>query len=163
MTDESIQPSEQNNEPAASCAKCDEYLTGWKRALADYDNIKKDLSREKERLYNTLSESMIMRLIPVLDNFDQALRHHPTSTEKSVTSWAQGVLFVRGQLEETIKGYGAVPFTNVGDAFDPQLHDAGGERSEADKPPDTVLEVVQRGWKYDNKVIRPARVIINKP
>lgn len=151
------EPIEHNS----ACEKCDEYLTGWKRALADYDNIKKDLIREKQMLRHSLAEEFILSVLPVLDNFDQATKHKPNSEGQEIDVWLTGILHIRTQLEEVLKSIGAEPFGHPGEAFDPTVHEASGENRDQDKPDQSILEINQRGWKINDKIIRPAKVIVN--
>ncbi|OGL95237.1 nucleotide exchange factor GrpE [Candidatus Uhrbacteria bacterium RIFOXYB12_FULL_58_10] len=136
-----------------------EYLAGWKRALADYDNLKKDLSRERGDMRANAIADAVMRIIPVLDNFDVATRFVPEEIDEKLRNWLTGILFIQTQLEEAIKGMGAEPYGSVGDPFDANLHDAVGEREDATSTPGTILEIVARGWKIADRVVRPAKVI----
>lgn len=150
-----------------------EYLAGWKRALADYDNLKKDLGRERGEMRLAAAADAVMRLVPVLDNFDVATRHVPEDIDDKTRNWLTGILFIRTQLENALKEMGADPYGEVGDTFDANLHDAVGERVPADEFPllpkegpgvvvPRIVEVVARGWKIADKIIRPAKVIVNK-
>ena len=139
----------------------EEALTGWKRALADYDNLKKDLVREKDQMRKHEREDLAHQLIPVLDNFDQALKFQPNDLEDDARNWLQGILHIRTQLEDVLKGIGVEAFGAEGESFDPNLHEAGSEKSEEDQDDETILTVNQRGWKLGEKVIRPANVVIN--
>ncbi len=150
-------------------AKAAEYLAGWKRALADYDNIKKDLARERGDMRASAIADAAMRVIPVLDNFDVATKFAPSEIDDKLRNWLTGILFIQTQLEEAIKGMGAEPYGDPGDPFDANLHDAVGEKV---SPPDqsggdrgglqSVVEVIARGWKIGDRVVRPAKVIVNK-
>lgn len=142
-------------------AKCEEYLAGWKRALADYDNLKKDLVREKGLLRAAVQEECLLRLIPVLDHFEQAVRFKPASATEDVEKWLQGILQIRSQLEDVMRGLGAEPYGRDGEPFDPLLHESASSRRDPEKPDHQILEVVSRGWKLGERVIRPARVVIN--
>ena len=86
-----------------TCAQCDEYLTGWKRALADYDNLKKDLARERTQMHVHAVERSLLAILPVLDNFDAALKFAPTEVDPKTKQWLQGVLHVRTQLEDAFQ------------------------------------------------------------
>lgn len=141
--------------------KCEEYLAGWKRALADYDNLKKDLVREKGEMRRALTEEILLVLLPIMDNFDQAMKFKPNGEDPSIQTWLSGVMQVRHQLEEAMRNLGAEPFAREGDAFDPSLHESAGSRKDETKPDHHLLDVVQRGWKLGEKVIRPAKVVIN--
>ena len=144
-----------------TCPNCSEYLAGWKRALADYDNLQKGLVKERARMRHEFSEEAVHMVLPVLENFDQALKFKPEGLDKQMQSWLSGILHVRAQLEETMKGYGAEPFCEVGEHFDPNRHDASQERSEPEQEDQTILEVLHRGWTLNEKIIRPAQVIVN--
>ncbi len=145
-----------------SCSHCDEYLLGWRRALADYDNLKKDLATERTRMRDFTSVDAIQRILPVLDNFDAALAFKPETTDHKIENWLQGLLYVRTQLETVVSEFGATAFGEVGDAFDPLRYDAAGEKEVEGKDSGIVIEIVRRGWKRSDHVIRPAKVIISK-
>ena len=146
---------------ATSCEKCDEYLGGWKRALADYDNLKKDLGRERGEMRQYIKVGMAEELLTVLDNFDQAVKHRPAELTKEVENWVAGVCHVQNQFDDLLKGLGLEPFGAVGDGFDANLHDAAGERVEEKKKDQEILEVQTRGWRMGDRVVRPAKVIVN--
>lgn len=144
-----------------TCGKCDEHLAGWKRALADYDNLKKDLVREQGQMRQTAKEDTVQLLLPVLDNFDQAVKFVPDEIDKELKGWLNGILHVRDQLEEVLKELGAEAFGQAGDKFDPDAHDAVGEDQKDGQDDQIVLEVTQRGWKMSDRIIRPAKVVVN--
>lgn len=146
--------------------QCEEYLTGWKRALADYDNLKKDLAKEKQSIRDAVRESVALQLLPVVDNFEAANRHMPdiTLTEedgRKMKGWIDGIGFVQTQLLTILRDLGLEEVKASG-AFDPNEQDAVGERHEEGKSEGEIVEVVHKGWKLDGKVIRPAKVIISK-
>jgi len=163
MSDEQSQSeaTEEMDELAVLKEKCAELENGWKRALADYDNLKKDLAREKQDLRRSTVEDLCLQLLPVLDNFDQAVRFQPKNLGDAEKNWLAGILHVRSGLEDLFKTFGAEPFCEVGDPFDPHICDAAGERSDATVADQTIVEVAQRGWKIGDKVLRPAKVIVN--
>ncbi len=142
-------------------AKCAEYENGWKRALADYDNLKKDLARQRGEMRQQAAQDIAEEFIPVLDNFDQAVKFQPNGLDEKAKNWISGILHVRSQLEEILKRLGVEPFGSEGDPFDPHLHESIGEKSEENKKDGIILEVHQRGWKIGQKIIRPAKVIVN--
>ncbi|KKW32820.1 MAG: Protein GrpE [Candidatus Uhrbacteria bacterium GW2011_GWA2_52_8d] len=145
----------------SKCEKCDEYLAGWKRALADYDNLQKDLARERTEIRTRVKQDVAHQLIAVLDNFDQAAKFQPDGLGKELEVWLKGLMHVKSQLEGVTREMGLEAYGAVGEIFSAQLHDAGGERSEEDKADQEILEVVSRGWKLGDRIVRPAKVIIN--
>ncbi len=153
--------NDQKEPEAAACNTCPEYLAGWKRALADYDNLKKDLVKERAEIRQYTTQQLVDSLIPALDHFGQALRFEPDGDPK-VKTWITGVLHVRKEFEEALRQFGAEAFGKPGEKFDPNLHEAVQEREDADQDDQAILEVVDAGWKLNGRVIRPARVIVNK-
>jgi molecular chaperone GrpE len=146
---------------AEGCEKCDEATNGWKRALADYDNLKKDLMRERDTIRKAAKENVAEELITVLDNFDQAAKFQPKELDKEAQTWAVGLMHVRNQLESVMQGLGLAPYGAPGETFDTNLHDAASERSEEGKADQEILDIVMRGWKMGEKIVRPAKVIVN--
>lgn len=158
-------------EEKKSCEKCDEYLIGWKRALADYDNLKKDLMKEREGMRRAVKEDVAKSIIPILDHFDQALKFKPEGLDVKVENWLTGMLHVRNQLESVLWELGIEPFGKVGDVFDPNLHESVGVQASSPPltrgeyegdlhEPEFIVEVSLRGWKMGGRVIRPAGVVI---
>lgn len=168
MSDEEIVKEEveksgsQEESVCENCVKMDEYKIGWQRALADYDNLKKDLLKEKEGMRRIVKEDVSESIIPILDHFDQALKFKPAGLDATAENWVTGMMHVRNQLESVLLGLGVESFGVIGDVFDSNKHESVGEREDADAAEQTVVEVSQRGWKLGERVIRPALVIVKK-
>jgi len=146
----------------ANCSSCADSLAGWKRALADYDNLQKDLLRQREEIRERVKEGFAHDLIAVLDNFDQAVKFAPQDLPAEVTTWLVGVTHVQNQFVSVLEGLGLESFGAVGDVFDPHLHNAADERDQEGAEEGSVIEIIQRGWKLGDKVVRPANVIVRK-
>ncbi|MBI4592509.1 nucleotide exchange factor GrpE [Candidatus Uhrbacteria bacterium] len=142
---------EQTPQPVP-CEKCEEYLAGWKRALADYDNLKKNVDGERARLRSSMKEEMAKYLVEVVDSLKNILDGKGDPLE--------GVQRTKKQFNSILERFEIVPIDATG-AFDPHLHEAVAQRSELDRDEEAVLEVVQAGWRVGERVIRPAKVIIN--
>lgn len=147
--------------------QCDEYKAGWQRALADYENVKRDLSARAEESRRAIRASLANDLLPVVDNFAQAVKFQPDlmgapeEMRKKIEPWLQGILYIEKQFEEAMKQMGVERIATDG-AFDPRWHDAAGEKHEDGRDPGTILEVLVPGWKIGEIVLRPAKVIIQK-
>ncbi|MDD3386753.1 MAG: nucleotide exchange factor GrpE [Candidatus Pacebacteria bacterium] len=134
----------------------EEYFLGWQREKADFLNYK---NNEFERLKGTLSiakESLFEELIPVLDSFLLAEKSIPEEEKKGNN--VKGLLLIKKQLEDALKGLGLEEITTIGEKFNPNLHEAieeieGGE-------PGIVIEESQKGYIFQEKVIRTAKVKI---
>ncbi len=133
-----------------------EYLEGWQRAKADFINYKNDEGRRFEDMARFVTTGLIQEVLPVLDNFDLALGHGlPSEIER-------GVLLIRSQFEDILKKRGLEQIkVAVGEEFNPEKHESIGE-VESDKSAGTIAEVVQRGYFFREKVLRPARVRLAK-
>ncbi len=141
-----------------SCDKCEEYLTGWKRALADYDNLTKDLAREKESTRKYLIEELAEKLIPITDHFSEAMKHAPEESGE----WLAGIKMIKKQMMGVLESFECYPIDPVRMKFNPNEHEAVGTEKRKSSNDEIVLEVIERGWKLGQKVIRPAKVIVNK-
>lgn len=144
----------------SKCEKCDEYLAGWKRALADYDNLQKDLARRSTADRESERAKMALVLIEALDGLDKAVSQQPSSSDEQIDNWINGIGHIRSQIEGSLEQKGIYRLMGGG-VFDPDKHHAVGQRSEADAVDGTILESLQDGWSMGEKVIRPAMVIIN--
>lgn len=140
-------------------AKRDEYLAGWQRERADFQNYKKEEVKRAGELRTYLAEGMIRELLAVLDSFDMAFDFLPN--DPSTQKWAKGMEQVHFQLLDILKREGVENIKAEGDLFNPALHEAM-EEVESDKPEGTILEEMQKGYMLNGKVIRPARVKVAK-
>ena len=144
-------------EELKSCeAERKEYLEGWQRAKADYINFKKDEGKRFEDMARFVTASIVEEFLPVLDSFDLALQHGvPESVEK-------GIMLIRSQFEDVLRkrGIGEIA-VGAGDPFDPAKHESVGE-TKSEHPPGTIADVVQKGYMYRERVMRPARVRLAK-
>ncbi|MCC7523105.1 nucleotide exchange factor GrpE [Candidatus Uhrbacteria bacterium] len=145
------------------CAKCDEYLSGWKRAQADYQNLKKDTEREKSEYAKYANERLLSDLLPALDQFALALQHIPSedADQKSWNNWLTGIKAVQSLWEQAAKAQGLERIDASG-VFDPQKHEAVGSEEAEGKESGSIIRVMQEGWSLNGKIIRPAKVIIAK-
>lgn len=145
----------------------DEYLDGWRRAKADLINYKKDELKRLEEVARFGSESLILELISILDDFDLALatlEKEPASAKASAGQGdptTKGLYMIRSRFEDILKRRGLERIeVKVGDKFDPNYHEAvttitGGEEG-------AVAEEIETGYKLHGKVIRPSRVKVFK-
>jgi molecular chaperone GrpE len=135
----------------------DEYLAGWQRAKADFVNYKKEEMKHLEDVSRYGSADFMRDLIAVLDNFDLALR-----TLEKEGPVEKGIYLIRTQIEDILKKRGLEKIDiKEGDLFDPAVAEALAE-IEMDKPVSTVVEIIEPGYRLYEKILRPARVIINK-
>ncbi len=139
--------------------QAEEYLNGWKRAQADYQNLKRDMEKERVELAKFANLSLLLELLPILDNFGRATGHLPE--EKKNDEWVKGVLAIYQQLQSVLAGMGVTEVPADG-MFNPALHEAVGDGDGTDVPSGTILEIIQSGYLLHDKLIRPAKVRIAK-
>lgn len=130
------------------------------RALAEMDNFKKRVSREQEEFRKYAAESVLADLLPILDNLELALEHgRKVEACKDVV---MGVDMTRKVFLDTLQRHGLIQVGNVGEAFNPELHEAVGHECHDDVPADHVCQLYQRGYKLNERLLRPAKVVISK-
>jgi molecular chaperone GrpE len=134
---------------------CQEYLDGWKRALADYENIKRDLAKEKIEMRRGATINALETMMPAIENLELAVKQLPAD------NWAKGFQAVHAQFVEALKQLGGERYGQIGETFDSALHEALGEKIDEQASEQTILEVLSPGWKIGDYIIRPAKVIIN--
>lgn len=129
-----------------------------KRVQADFENYRKRTQKEKEEFGKFLNTDLILRIIPILDNFKLALKHLPEDLKEN--SWVEGIWHIERQLEQVLSDEGVTEVIVTG-KFNPHLHEAVAE-VESEKPPGEITEVIQSGYQIDGKVIRHAKVKVSK-
>jgi molecular chaperone GrpE len=137
-------------------AKRDEYLADLQRLAADFDNYRKRALRDREAFAARAAERLVTRLIPVLDDLERALEAAEDHEEAKVLA---GVEMTKSALAAALASEGLVEIETDG-AFDPHVHEAlltqPGEGAEAG----SIVQVVQKGYRLGDAVLRPARVVV---
>lgn len=148
--------------------KCAEYLSGWKRALADYENLQKQNVQARDDDRRRVRANLAEDLLPVVDNFGYVTKHAPDVAEcsdefkKKFETWFQGIGHIERQFTEAMKNLGVEPIESIGKTFDPNLHESGGSRHVEGKAEHEIVEELIKGWKIGDVVLRPAKVIVNE-
>lgn len=152
MTEEKIEPA-----PAAE----EDFKEKYVRTLAEMENMRKRMQREKQEMAKFGIENSIAEFLPAIDNFENALRFAEQATGE-VKSWAVGFQMILAQFKEVLHNHGISVFHSEGHLFNPEFHEAV-EIIETDEHPDgTVLQEFTKGYKSHARVIRPARVKVAK-
>jgi molecular chaperone GrpE len=105
-------------------------------------------------------EKIIKTLLPTLDNFEHTLQN--AHSAENLNALIDGIRIIYEQLLDALKAHGVEQINALGQKFDPAIHEAMMQKTEADQENDSVLEEFQKGYKLNGRVIRPSRVIINK-
>ena len=143
--------------------KCDEYLNGWKRAKADYENLKKQTQKEKEEFVKFANLNLIMQLIPVYGNLKYSFEHLPGDFKDN--DWVKGIEHIKNQFKQVLEENGVEEINpQVGDGFNPEIHEAvkgeGDRKSEKTGNANKIVKVISGGYKLNGKVIVAAKVVV---
>jgi len=133
-----------------ACEKLrDEYLTGWQRARADFLNYKKEEGQRLQNFFEVERVQIILKILPILDNLQKA------------ANYSEGLSQIEKQFQIFLKEAG-VEEIKAEESFDPNLHEAIEQVEVKGRKSGEILEVIQKGYKLNGKVIRPAKVKVSK-
>jgi molecular chaperone GrpE len=130
------------------------------RARADFENTRKRLLREKEEAIRYANSTLIEKLLPVFDSFELGLAE--AKKHKGAGPIVKGFELVWKQMADFLKENGVEPVDAVGQAFDPNLHQALGQQESAEVPEGRVTSQVRKGYKLRDRLLRPAMVFVSK-
>lgn len=132
-----------------------EYLDGWQRAKADSINFKKDEARRLQAWRETLENAILVGFLPVLESFDLSLS--AAAGEHISTDAKRGLDLIRSQFLDALRRFSVSEIETAGAVFNPAVHEAI-EEVESDKESGSIVEVLQRGFERNGKVLQPAKV-----
>ena len=143
---------------AAAEAKAEEHLNDLQRLAAEFENYKKRTAREQAALSARATERLVKELLPIVDDLERALE---AAEEHEEAKLEEGVRLVHRQLASALEREGLAEIETNG-KFDPHVHEALlSQPSEADEG--SVIEVLQKGYRLGDRVLRPARVVVAAP
>jgi len=134
----------------------DEYLEALQRLKAEFENFRKRTARDREGIALGATRDVVRGLLPVMDNMERAVAALGDQGEGIVA----GLEMVRGQLAALLQGHGVEEIPAHGEAFDPTVHEAIATVPSADHDDGAVIEVVEKGYRHAEHVLRPTRVVI---
>lgn len=141
---------------AEAQANYDKYL----RQAADMENYRKRTQKEKEELLKYGNESLVMEILPAIDNMERALAH---ATDESMASIVEGVRLTLTMLQGALKKFGVTPIeTAKGTPFDPNFHQAMCQVEAGELGPNCVVEEMQKGYLLNDRLLRPSMVTVSK-
>ena len=138
-------------------AELQEFRDRYMRTVAELDNVRKRAARDVEHAHRFAVEKLATELLPVLDSLELAVAHAETADAASLVAGQEATLKL---LVRALEKFAIRPVDPVGEPFDPQRHEAMAMRDSDRAAPDSVLEVVQRGYELNGRLLRPARVIV---
>ncbi len=145
-----------------------EYLAGWQRERADFLNYKKEEMGRIGQLINYAKEELVLEILPIMDNFEVIEKKMPEDSKKDEN--IKGLLQIKNQFQNFLKSLGVEEIKVVGEMFDPKLHEVTEEVEPSvakamegqEIKSGTIIEEVQKGYKINGRLMRPAKVKIIK-
>ena len=141
-------------------AKAAEYLDGWQRARAEFANYKKRIEKEQEDMIKSANGALIIRLLPVMDDFERAFQTLPLGLIGM--TWLEGIALIQRKLQILLEQEGVVVVETEGQIFDPILHQAVTYEESEEHEEGQIIGEVQKGYKMGDKVLRPSLVRVAK-
>ena len=130
------------------------------RTMAEFDNYRKRVAREKDDLLKYGAEKMALDILPVADNFERALEQAKTAADAAAV--VEGVQMIFKQFLATLEKFNIKPFESVGQPFDPEKHEAMAQQDDPQFAENTVMGELQKGYFLNDKLLRPARVVVSR-
>jgi molecular chaperone GrpE len=135
----------------------DELLDLAQRTKAEFENYRKRAAKEMAAAGERAKAALVRELLPAVDNLERAL----AAGDADATGLTEGVKLVHAELVGALERNGVKGFVPVGEQFDPSLHEALSTRADEGAESGVVLEVVEKGYRSDDAVLRPARVVVS--
>ena len=140
-------------------AKEAEYLDGWQRARAELANARKRFQREQQGAYANAKCDVLVRLLPIIDDFERALAELPD--DLSDHSWVEGIKLVQQKAQGLLAQESVEPIDTAGQEFDPLWHQAVTHEPSDQVPAGEVIAEMQRGYRIGERVLRPSMVRVS--
>lgn len=145
--------------------QAEEYLDGWKRAKADYLNLKKEMESQNKEIKEWMARVMLIPIISIADNFEKAFDELPDNLKND--AWVKGIESIKKQIEEYLTAQRVEPLSVKGEKFDPAKHEAIESVSPDDSigvrgESGTVALELQKGYSINGEILRPAKVKVYK-
>ncbi len=156
---EDIDEESKNQELESVKKELMDYKERYLRLNAEFQNFRKRTEKEKSDIYKFSSEKIIIDILPIIDNLERALESSSENNDKGIK---EGIEMVYKQFNDVLKKHGVDEIESIGMEFDPMLHHAVMQEESEDKEANTIIEVFQKGYKIDSKVIRPSMVKVVK-
>jgi len=133
------------------------------RLRAEFDNYRKRKEKEFSRLLLYQGEEVIKSLLPVIDDMERVVESTDGGEDQNLDSVVEGISLILEKFRRRLSRHGVEPFESVGEKFDPLLHEAMMTENSDEHEENVVLQEFERGYRYNNRVIRHARVIVSAP
>ena len=161
MVEEKEPTLEELKKHLEECQKLkEEYLAGWQRERAELLNYKKEEMGRIGEILKYADVGLISKFLPILDNFEVVEKKLPENLKNDEN--VKGILQIKTQILDFLKNQGVEEIKSVGEKFDPNFHEVVGEIETRDKRQGIIIEEIQKGYKINGRLLRPAKVKISK-
>jgi molecular chaperone GrpE len=157
-SDQEILLPEQELEVSEALRLAEENRDKWMRAVADFENYKKRSIQERSKLIKYKNEELLRDLLPVIDNLDRAIS---ASSDKASDSLLEGVKMTVNMFKDVLGRFGVSAIESVGAVFNPQFQEAIATVKDPEKEPNVIVEELEKGYMYQDRLLRPAKVVVN--
>lgn len=156
ISDETPSTTEPQDPLEEAMAQVEEFKVALQRERADFINFKKRVEREKQDARKTHMAETLMKVIPIMDDFDRAMEALPT--EVKTNDWMTGFSLIHKKFRDLLDNMGIIQLNPVGEPFDPNFHEAVARADSDEFASGHVIEVLQKGYVIEDKCLRPAMV-----
>lgn len=150
------------DELRAKAAKADEHWDRLLRQAADFENFKKRAARDRQDALRYANEGLLAKLVPVLDNFEMAMAAANGAQAGSAEALKTGVSMIHGQFKAALTEAGLEELDAAGKPFDPNWQEAVSHQESATVPDGQVLQQLRKGYRFRDRLLRPATVVVAK-
>ena len=162
-----IQEEQQPEKKGCGCSQIklerEEYKQNWQRALADYQNLQKEVASRRAELVSMSEQQILEEFIPVYDNFKSAFRSKDNlEWSKEQNNWVTGIQYIMKQFGDVLKAHNVEEIKTAGEKFDPKFHEAVGEEEDEKFESGSIIRELQSGYVMGGRVVKTAKVIIAK-
>ncbi|MGA8264018.1 MAG: nucleotide exchange factor GrpE [Ignavibacteriaceae bacterium] len=157
---EKTETTEENEKIQSLEKEIEDYKEKLLRKAAEFENYKRRSELDQLNLLNYSGESLIIKLLPIIDDFERSLQHMEDA--KEVESIKTGVKLVYDKLMKILDEQGVKKIEAIGQPFNVELHEAVMQKKDESTPPHTVLDELEKGYMYKDKVIRHTKVIVSE-
>jgi molecular chaperone GrpE len=152
---------EQNKKIEMLTAELNDLKDKYLRTIAEFDNFKKRKERDFNDIIERANRELCLELLPVVDDFERSL-NTTGSVKKNYKSLRNGIELIFQKLLSALKKQGVEPIEAIGQAFDPQIHEAIFQVEDKEKPSNIVVDEATKGYRHKDKVLRFSKVVVNK-
>ncbi len=162
VTPESDDPAVLQAELNAARAKAEEHWNNLVRLQAEMDNLRKRTSRDVEQAHRYALDKFVAELLPVIDSLELGINAADENSGEEAASLREGMELTLKKLQDAVAKFGVEPVNPQGEKFNPELHEAVSMQESAEAESNTVITVVQKGYTLNERLVRPAMVVVAK-